>query len=303
MKTGATRITVGTGLIVGVGAILFGDVALARWTGVKVAPGFWALMFAALLVGCWEFFRMLRRAGRPCRPAIGLVFVALMVAVVFGETQFSPRIRPWLHDRGLEVYLLLIVGLIFATFLAEVFRIERKARDPFRALAGVGWTVLVVLTVGLLGVFLAKVRFLSPVPLEGLMYLVLVLGVVKGADIGAYAVGSTLGRHQLVPTLSPGKTVEGLIGGLVFGIGVALAVGVGWGAMAWWQMLVFGGAVSISGILGDLAESLIKRGLGVKDSGRIPGFGGVLDILDSMLAAAPVAYLLLVVLTHPAPVG
>ena len=67
MKTGATRITVGAGLIVGVGAILFGDVALARWTGVKVAPGFWALMFAALLVGCWEFFRMLRRA--PTLPA------------------------------------------------------------------------------------------------------------------------------------------------------------------------------------------------------------------------------------------
>jgi len=303
MKTDATRITLGTGLIVGVGAILFGDVALARWTGVKVAPGFWALMFTVLLVGCWEFFQMLRRAGRPCRPAIGLVFVALMVAAVFSETQFEPRIRPWLHDRGLEVYLLLIVGLVFAMFLAEVFRIERKARDPFRALAGVGWTVLVVLTVGLLGVFLAKVRFLSPVPLEGLMYLVLVLGVVKGADIGAYAVGSALGRHRLVPALSPGKTVEGLIGGLVFGIGVALAVGVGWGTFTWWQMLVFGGAVSISGILGDLAESLIKRGLGAKDSGRVPGFGGVLDILDSLLAAAPVAYLLLVVLTHQAPSG
>ncbi len=303
MKTGATRITVGTGLIVGVGAILFGDVALARWTGVNVAPGFWALMFAVLLVGCWEFFRMLRRAGRPCRPVIGLVFVALMVAVVFSETQFEPRLRSWLWGRGLEQYLLLIVGLIFTTFLVEIGRVERAGNNMSRALESVGWTVMVVLTVGLLGVFLAKVRFLSPVPLEGLMYLVLVLGVVKGADIGAYAVGSAIGRHRLVPTLSPGKTVEGLIGGLVFGIGVALAVGVGWGAMAWWQMLVFGGAVSISGILGDLAESLIKRGLGAKDSGRIPGFGGVLDILDSLLAAAPVAYLLLVVLTNPAPSG
>jgi len=168
-----------------------------------------------------------------------------------------------------------------------------------RALTAVCWTTLVVLTVGLLGVFLAKVRFLSADSAEGLLYLALVLAVVKGSDIGAYAVGSTLGRHRLVPKLSPKKTVEGLVGALAMGTGLALAIGVGWGRFNWIEMLIFGVAVSTSSILGDLAESLIKRACGVKDSGSIPGFGGALDILDSMLAAAPVAYLVLVLLTGP----
>jgi phosphatidate cytidylyltransferase len=125
------------------------------------------------------------------------------------------------------------------------------------------------------------------------MCLVLTLAVVKGADIGAYTVGSLLGRHKLTPALSPAKTVEGVVGAFAFGIGFAFLIGLTWGRFTWDQTLLFGGAVSVSGVLGDLAESLMKRACGVKDSGRIPGFGGALDILDSMLAAGPVAYLLL----------
>ena len=129
------------------------------------------------------------------------------------------------------------------------------------------------------------------------MFLVLMIGTVKVGDIGAYAVGSTLGRHKLVPTLSPKKTVEGLIGALAGGLAAALAIGCLWGRFAWTDMVLFGVAVSLAGVLGDLAESLVKRACGAKDSGAIPGFGGVLDILDSILGAAPVAYLALVLLT------
>ena len=293
-----TRITIGAGLIAGTAAILLGDLAVARWA-VRAAPGFWILLVAALLTGGWEFLRMLRQAGHPVRPVIAMVFVVLLLASAGLDIYRVWDILPWLHMRGLELYLLLIVALIFTTFLAEIIRVERTDGNMLRALTAVCWTTLVVLTVGLLGVFLAKVRFLSADSAEGLLYLALVLAVVKGSDIGAYAVGSTLGRHRLVPKLSPKKTVEGLVGALAAGTGLALAIGVGWGRFSWIEMLVFGIAVSTSSILGDLAESLIKRACGVKDSGSIPGFGGALDILDSMLAAAPVAYLVLVLLTGP----
>ena len=162
--------------------------------------------------------------------------------------------------------------------------------------------MLAVLTVGLLGVFLAKIRFLSPDPMRGFVLLGLTLGTVKGADVGAYAIGSALGRHRLVPTLSPGKTIEGLAGALAAGTVAAVGLGTGWAGFAWWQMVLFGVAVSVSGVMGDLVESLLKRACGAKDSGSVPGFGGVLDIVDSMLAAAPVAYLVLVLLTR-APVA
>ena len=128
-----------------------------------------------------------------------------------------------------------------------------------RAAQSVGWTLLVVMAVGLPGVFIAKVRIFEPDPWQGLMYLALLLGTVKAGDIGAYAIGSTLGRHQLVPRLSPKKTVEGLVGALAAGTGAALLIGCLWGGFAWWQMLVFGLAVSLAGVLGDLAESLLKR--------------------------------------------
>jgi len=317
-----TRVTIGAGLIAGVVGVLVVDVALAKWAAFPYAPAFWALLLGALLVGTNELFRMLRASGYPCRPIIGMIFVVLLVAAAFGETQPNP-IRPWLYDRGLELYLLVIVALVFTTFLAEVIRVERAGvepgcapakppssdpaprfarAEPGPALAAVAWTLMAVLAVGLLGVFLAKIRFLRPYPaheadpFDGFMYLLLALGVVKGSDIGAYAVGTALGRHKLVPRVSPKKTVEGLAGGLAAGMLAAVLIGCLWGRFGWGQMLFFGVIVSISGILGDLAESLMKRACGTKDSGRIPGFGGALDILDSMLGAAPVAYLVLVVM-------
>jgi phosphatidate cytidylyltransferase len=293
MNPVATRITIGAGLIAGTAGILLADVALDPWVQ---APGFWLLLTAAMLAGSYEFTRMLRRKGYPCRPALAMAFTAMLVAAAWSDGRVAacePR------TGFMQPYLWVLVALVLVTFLAEILSVERPGGDMGRAAQSIGWTVLVVMTVGLLGVFLAKIRFLSPDPKEGLMYLALVLGVVKGSDIGAYAIGSALGRHKLVPTLSPKKTVEGLFGGLAAGIGMALAIGCGWGRFAWWQMVLFGLAVSIAGLLGDLAESLIKRACGVKDSGPIPGFGGALDILDSMLAAAPVAYLALVVLTGP----
>jgi len=300
MNRPLTRISIGAGLIAGTAAILLGDVAIAEWAGKSIAPGFWLLLSVALVRGGWEFFRMLRGRGLPCRPVIGLVFVVLMLASAWLEIRRPAEILTWLYSRGLELYLLMIVGLVFTTFVAEIFVIERANRSTGEALSSVAWTVLVVLSVGLLGVFLAKVRFLSEDPMEGLVYLALTLGVVKASDIGAYALGTAFGRHRLVPKLSPKKTLEGLIGGLILGTATALVIGLLWGRFTWPALLLFGSVVSVSGVLGDLAESLMKRACGVKDSGSIPTFGGAMDILDSMLSAGPVAYVLLAVLTGPA---
>jgi phosphatidate cytidylyltransferase len=125
--------------------------------------------------------------------------------------------------------------------------------------------------------------------------------VVKMADTGAYAVGRLIGRHPMAPVLSPRKTLEGAVGGLLTAGLVSWAV-FAWLVPlmtvqqayrgAWWRSMLFGLVVGGAGMLGDLAESLLKRDVGSRDSSRwLPGFGGVLDLLDSLLLAAPVAWL------------
>jgi phosphatidate cytidylyltransferase len=118
--------------------------------------------------------------------------------------------------------------------------------------------------------------------------------VPKCNDIGAFFTGTFLGKHKMTPTLSPKKTWEGFVGGMLSGaaaaVGLSFAAPVFPGGMP--EAAAFGLVVGVAGVLGDLAESLIKRDCGTKDASKsIPGFGGVLDVVDSVLFAAPVAYL------------
>jgi phosphatidate cytidylyltransferase len=124
--------------------------------------------------------------------------------------------------------------------------------------------------------------------------------VVKMGDVGAYIVGRMIGRHKMAPLLSPGKTIEGAVGDLAFScLGSWLAfqyvvprtTSTNLDAGPWWGWIAFGLLVGGAGMIGDLAESLLKRDVGVKDSSPwLPGFGGVLDMIDSLLLAAPVAW-------------
>lgn len=164
-------------------------------------------------------------------------------------------------------------------------------------------TILGIVYVGVLGSFLAQLRFLHG-PDRGLFALALVVGATKGTDIGAYTFGKLFGRHLMTPKLSPKKTWEGAAGGLAFA--VAIVTGLCFlersvtGQMtlpAWPGRITFALGVSFAGQIGDLAESMIKREARVKDaSSVIPGFGGVLDLLDSLMLAAPAGWAILTIL-------
>jgi phosphatidate cytidylyltransferase len=144
-------------------------------------------------------------------------------------------------------------------------------------------------------------------PRWGLVALLSMIATVKMADTGAYTAGRLFGKHKLIPRVSPGKTWEGLAGGFVVAI-VAAAICLTWlpglfgatpgeetaatGATWWMGIFVYGVVLTLAGLLGDLTESLLKRDAGRKDSSNwLPGMGGVLDILDSLLLGAPAAYL------------
>jgi len=220
-------------------------------------------------------------------------------------------------ERGM---LLILAGALLLAMLEEI----RRFAGPGGVTARLGVASLGLLYGGLLLSFLVLLRMGY-----GIGALASVILVVKMADTGAYFVGHLLGRHQLAPRLSPGKTVEGTIGGLLVGWAAAWAVFT-WltpalkvstppahpGAVSispgltgegrlleevpppvhspeapWWAWTAYGLVLSLVGLGGDLAESLLKRDAGCKDSSRwMPGFGGVLDLLDSLLWAAPVAY-------------
>jgi phosphatidate cytidylyltransferase len=126
----------------------------------------------------------------------------------------------------------------------------------------------------------------------GLGALVVFVATIKSSDIGAYTIGKLFGRHKCTPKISPGKTWEGLAGAIIFAIITAYFFSRLCGIMSPLAAVIFGAVFAVIGQMGDLAESLIKRDAGQKDASKaVPGFGGLLDIVDSPLAAGPLAYL------------
>ncbi len=190
--------------------------------------------------------------------------------------------------------------IVVAVMLLAALR-RAWARQTQEAITHMAGTILATMYLGGLGWFLMALRVKQSIRPHGFhgttMVILMILLVVKATDIGAFFGGKALGKHKLIPWLSPGKTWEGL----GFGVATAAIVGMAcarWiGApdykLLWWQGLIFGAVIGAVGQAGDLLESLMKRDAEVKDSGRlIPGFGGILDVIDSPLLAAPFAYLL-----------
>jgi len=247
----------------------------AAWYLCKRAP-FPLFLAAALLLtvlGAWELATILKQRGS--RP-----FATLVVAACFGVVFSFARATPFPA-----------VAAVLAAVALGVPALSLLRRDtPEAMLDAVSTTYFPVLFFGLpMGYVVA----LQHVPGEdGPDLLLLAMLCVTLSDTGAYYVGSAFGKHKLAPTISPNKTWEGVAGGVLGSVGAALI------AHAWFfRRLPLGHAVTVgvllcgAGIFGDLAESMLKRAAGVKDSSALlPGHGGILDRVDSLLVAAPVLY-------------
>ena len=230
-----------------------------------------AIVAIALLVGLAEFFALLRARGiRPMR-LVGVLLAAALFLDVGAPGWLPVPFAP------LGALLLLTVTLARGT--------------DFEAVSAAAATLLGAVYLGALGGTIAALRILAPVA-EGGWRIVLLLGILVFADSVAFFVGHALGRRRLAPVVSPGKSVEGALGGLVGGVAGAFAVRqLGLPDLPVLHAAGLGVAVAAMGIVGDLDESLLKRWAGVKDSGTLfPGHGGMLDRLDSLLFGAPVLY-------------
>ena len=179
------------------------------------------------------------------------------------------------------------LSLLSAFVLLALLLYQYKFHGASGVLANCGANYFSILYLGLLSSFSVAIRIEF-----GLWPLLMFVFVVKSADIGAYSIGSMFGKHKFSPRISPGKTWEGMGGAVGAAIIVAIGFSLVCDIMPWWLAIIFGLAFAFIGQLGDLAESMIKRDSEQKDSAnKVPGFGGVLDIVDSPLVAAPLAYL------------
>lgn len=226
------------------------------------------------LGGLYEFFSLVERKGVPVFKYFGTVIGLIIPLSIFFRFELT---------KGWELIFVLI-GLI------SLFVLQIVKKDNSQALFSISTTIFGILYVSWLFSFMIKIRLLS----GGGALLGALIFITKGSDIGAYLIGTRFGRHPLIFRISPKKSVEGTIGGLIFAILAALAsksflpdVNI----FSYQNLIFIGFSLGLLGQLGDLSESLIKRDCAAKDSsGIIPGIGGVMDLIDSLLFTSPALY-------------
>ena len=274
-------------------------VAIVIYGGAPLA----ALLAIASALGAWEFFRMARATGLTPLDDTGIVVAGLVPLVV--HARFLHLYQPGTPLGEVSLISVVLLGVITMTIWL---------RGPSgKPIGAVGSTMFGVAYTGGMLSFAYGIRYheyaFAPatigigastftVPSGGLLLLIPLLAT-WASDTGAYAVGRMIGRHKLIPSVSPGKTIEGAIGGLLASILVVWALTRGFlrpGAHLDFRanplgVILFGALVSVAAQVGDIAESLLKRDAGVKDSSTlIPGHGGVLDRVDSLLFVLPISY-------------
>lgn len=258
------------GAAIGVGLAL-GAVVVASLFVVKAV--FVGVIAVAVVVGLWELTSRLSERKGIKAPLVPLA-VGGAAMVIAG------------YARGPEG------AWVAMALTALAVLVWRMTEPPEGYLKDVTAGVFAAFYVPFLATFVALMLTADDGPWRVLLFLILTVV----SDTGAYAVGWRFGSHKLAPRISPGKTREGLAGAVVFAmVAGALCMQFMIDDGAWWQGLLLGLAVAASATLGDLGESMIKRDLGIKDMGTLlPGHGGIMDRLDSLLPTAPVVWLLLV---------
>jgi len=279
--------------------VLWGALIVAYRLRSEIA--FVILISIPALGALWEYFALLKAGEISHHRGMGMAAALLLISLNFWLLQSTdPLIRFAIFPGE---------AAVMAFFVMALFLREYGRNNPGRATAeGITFTLLGVIYIPWLFLFMAKLLYLTPRTPDGHLtgqYLVLfVVAVTKFTDVGAFLCGSLFGRTPFFPNISPKKTWEGILGGI--GLGVA----VGWGVFHFFGqhlppfslMLVFGLALllAIAGVAGDLAESLLKRSVHSKDSGHaLPGIGGGLDLIDSLLFTLPLFYFILLFLLHP----
>ncbi|MEY4618168.1 MAG: hypothetical protein RL101_354 [Actinomycetota bacterium] len=245
---------------------------------------FMALAAAACGAGAWELSSALRIRGWyvPRVPAV-VGSVLIMPATYFGGQEWQ-----WLTSIGIVAALVLwrTVHLLWERREAPMQRLQHTLRD-FAAAALV--VIYLPLTCSFAVLLLRR-------PEDGQWWVLTFVLTVAMIDTFGYLVGRKLGRHKLAPGVSPKKTIEGLLASITGGLAAAIASAVFWLHIEWWWGVIIAAALTLSAVFGDLAESMIKRDLGVKDmSSLLPGHGGIMDRLDSILPSALVTYLLVTI--------
>lgn len=276
-------------MLIALGAMLYLDSTMQGWTITSAMPngvgGIGLLIIAVILLP-------------PATRELASLFAAVQVkpyrfiaaagssalAIHAFLTQF-PAFKPY----STSTLAFIVVSVMLLAALRRAW--SRQTHEAIHDMAG---TVLATLYLGGLMWFLVALRVKHSEHFTGdTMVVVTILLTVKATDIGAFAGGKLIGRHKLIPWLSPGKTWEGLVCGVITAGLAGAACARAMDYFPWYKGLIFGMVIGAIGQAGDLLESMMKRDAAVKDSGAsIPGFGGVLDVIDSPLLAAPFAYLM-----------
>ncbi len=264
------------------------------------APILLLLIVILALRGANEMVDLLwTRSFTPNRIIVSASCVLVAAAAWWGRFGHMPIKIPS-DDNTLAQVMLAYSLTVLAMFLLATYRY----REPGASMETLGAELLIVSYIGVLLGVVSQLRWVAGSD-AGYLVIGSLLVVVKGGDVGAYFFGRLFGKRKMVPHLSPGKTWAGAVGALIGSAASAVAWlyfatplfsptgGERWVPPDWLSSAVYGSILGVTGLIGDLCESLIKRDVGKKDSARLlPGFGGLLDLMDSVLYAGPVAYVL-----------
>lgn len=259
---------------------------------------FLVVMMVLVVTGLLEFYNMAQARGLPCHRDLGVTAGGLL----FFGTWLHAAGYLGIHDSPSRVndfetvfVIVFVLGLCVRQFVEQ---------DNSQGIVTMAVTLFGLMYVAWLLNFVQKIFSFADPRVEGAYYIVFFIIVTKFSDMGAYVVGSLIGKHKMIPRVSPGKTWEGFFGAIAISTGGAVLFAhlfrdhmVGMNTL---HAAILGVILSLAAVIGDLIESLMKREAGVKDSGSyFPGIGGILDLLDSLLFNAPLMYLYLRhVLTH-----
>jgi len=271
--------------------LLWAVVLGALFSGNKLVSDYVFLAIMVLLVasGMIEFYGIVKGVGAFCFSKAGILGGVLLIVATFfyisgqaGTVGGSGSV----NDFESGVIILFVLGLCVRQFVS---------RASTKGIIAISTTLLGLMYVAWLLNFLQKINFFGH-GVDGNFYLLYFILVTKLSDCGAYVVGSLIGKHKMIPRVSPGKTWEGFFGAVVVStvasVVFAHVAGNHLLGMTLVHAVILGIVLSVSAVIGDLIESIFKREAGLKDSGKLfPGIGGILDLLDSLLFNAPLMYL------------